>query len=101
MAEPEIVDLNFLARLIERNNAEQREMRGEIADMRRGLLQLIEKAQRHELRFDELERRIVETKDDMELMIRSELMGRLANFETRMEARFSGFSEDGPPLLTP
>jgi chromosome segregation ATPase len=118
----EIVDLNFLARLIERNNAEQREMRAELADMRgelggvrgdlvdvrndladmrRAILQLIEKAQRHERRFDELEHRIVETKDDMELMIRSELMGRLAHFETRLESRFGGLAEGDQPLLTP
>ena len=136
MPDNETVDLNFLARLIERNITEQREMRAELsgmrvelsgvhgelggvrgelgdmrndlvdvrndlADMRRAILQLIEKAQRHERRFDELEHRIVETKDDMELMIRSELMGRLAHFETKMEERFGGFSESEQPLLTP
>ena len=35
-------------------------------------------------------------------MMRSEVMGRLANFETKMEARFrEGFSEGEQPLLTP
>lgn len=110
------VNLDFLARQIDRVLTEQREMRGElagmredmtvmsreIADMRRATLQLIEKSIRHERRFDELEHRIVETKDDMELMIRSELMGRMAHFESKMEARFSeGFSEPEQPLLTP
>lgn len=78
------------------------EVRNDLADMRRAILQLIEKAQRHERRFDELEHRIVEIKDDMELMIRSEVMGRLAYFETRMETRFrEGFAEGEQPLLTP
>jgi len=103
------VDLNFLAMQIERVLTGQREireemsiMRGDMADMRRAILQLIDKAMRHERRFDELERRIVETKDDIELMMRSQVMGRLANFETRMEARFrEGFSEGEQPLLTP
>lgn len=99
---PDTVDLNFLASLSERILNEQRELRSDVADLRRAVLQLIDKAQRHERRFDELERRIVETKDDMELMIRSELMGRMAHFETRMEARFrEGFSEGDQPLLTP
>ncbi len=96
------VDLNFLASLSERILSEQREIRNDLADMRRAVLQLIDKAQRHERRFDELEHRIVETKDDLGLMIRSELMGRMANFETRMQARMSeGFSEGDQPLLTP
>jgi hypothetical protein len=102
MSEPETVDLNFLARLSERILVEQREMRADMADMRRAILQLIDKSIRHERRFDELEHRIVEAKADIELMMRQEVMGRLANFETRMEARFrEGFSEGEQPLLTP
>jgi len=105
----ETVDLNLLAMLCERILTAQREMREEMvgmrsdmADMRRAILQLIDKAQRHERRFDELEHRIVEAKADIELMMRSEVMGRLANFETKIEMRFrEGFSEGGQPLLTP
>jgi hypothetical protein len=60
------------------------------------------KAQRHERRFDELEHRIVETKDDLELMIRSELIGLMPNFDSRIKARMSeGFSEGDQPLLSP
>lgn len=117
------VDLNFLATQFERVLTGQREirdeqreireeltgirqemsvMRSDMADMRRAILQLIDKAMRHERRFDELERRIVEAKDDIELMMRSEVMGRLAYFETKMEARFrEGFSEGEQPRLTP
>lgn len=57
-----------------------RDIRREMTDQRSLLLALVEQGQR-------LERRISETRDDIELMLRAELMGRLGNFETRFEQR--------------
>jgi hypothetical protein len=57
-----------------------RDIRREMTDQRTLLLALVEQGQR-------LERRISETRDDIELMLRAELMGRLGNFETRFEQR--------------
>jgi hypothetical protein len=51
-----------------------------MADQRDLLLALVEQGQR-------LERRITETRDDIELMLKAELMGRMGNFETRFEQR--------------
>jgi hypothetical protein len=57
-----------------------RDIRREMTDQRTLLLALVEQGQR-------LERRITETRDDIELMLKAELMGRLGNFETRFEQR--------------
>ncbi len=57
-----------------------RDIRREMTDQRALLLALVEQGQR-------LERRISETRDDIELMLKAELMGRLGNFETRFEQR--------------
>jgi hypothetical protein len=57
-----------------------RDIRREMTDQRTLLLALVEQGQR-------LERRITETRDDIELMLKAELMGRMGNFEARFEAR--------------
>jgi hypothetical protein len=64
-----------------------RDIRREMTDQRALLLALVEQGQRLERRMGELERRISEIKDDIELMLKAELMGRLGNFETRFEQR--------------
>jgi hypothetical protein len=56
-----------------------RDIRREMTDQRTLLLALVDQGQR-------LERRISETKDDIELMLKAELMGRMGNFETRFTA---------------
>jgi len=56
------------------------DVRREMADQRDLLLALVEQGQR-------LERRITETRDDIELMLKAELMGRMGNFEARFETR--------------
>lgn len=61
-----------------------RDIRRDLTDQRTLLLSLVDQVQRMERR---LERRISETKDDIELMLKAELMGRMGNFETRFEAR--------------
>jgi hypothetical protein len=64
-----------------------RDIRREMTDQRTLLLALVEQGQRLERRMGELERRISEIKDDIEIMLKAELMGRLGNFETRFEQR--------------
>jgi len=73
------VDLNFLATLAQQNLTEVRELRTELAEVRRLALLISEHTRR-------LDRRMAELRDDLELMIKSELMGRQAHFETRLEA---------------
>ncbi len=57
-------------------------------------------------RIGEFDRRLDEAKDDMELMIRSEMMGRLGNFEVRFERRLEELAETisgspNPPSALP
>lgn len=73
------VDLRFLAELASQNLAELRELKTELGEVRRLTLLVSEHTHR-------LDRRIGELLDDLELMIKSELMGRQAHFETRLEA---------------
>lgn len=84
MSEP---DLTALFRLSEQHlaetravRAEMREQRAEMREQRTLLLALADGLRR-------LERRQVELKDDLELMVRSELMGRTAHMETQAEHR--------------
>jgi hypothetical protein len=53
-------------------------VRSELKDVRSLALQTVEYARR-------LERNGNELKDDLELLLKSEIMGRLSNFETRLE----------------
>lgn len=66
------------------------EVRREMADQRDLLLALVEQGQR-------LERRITETRDDIELMLKAELMGRMGNFESRFEARLEALEAATAP----
>src|SRR5262245_12385384 len=106
----ENVDLTLLAKLARDNLAETKALRGEVADVRTLSLHTVEYMRRMEQRLDTrisgvdarisdldgrishldsrisgLDDRIVGIRDDLEIMLKSELMGRLANFETRME----------------
>ena len=54
-----------------------KEIRKEVRDVRSLLLQTVDHTRR-------IERRVTEQRDDLELMIKSELMGALGNFEVRM-----------------
>lgn len=72
------IDLTFLGRQTEKALAELQKLRRELADVRTLTLQGIEHSRR-------LERNTNELKDDLELLLKSELMGRLGNFEVRME----------------
>ena len=71
---------------------EQVEMRREHAEMRRQngemrsiVLLLADQGRR-------IERKVGEVRDEVELMVKSELMGRLGHFETLIEARFDALA---------
>jgi predicted nuclease with TOPRIM domain len=68
-------------------------IREENGAIRTVLLGLGEQGRRTERRVAKLDRRLDEVKDDMELMIRSEMMGRLGNFEIRFERRLEALAE--------
>jgi hypothetical protein len=74
--------------------AQLRALRRENADFRTLLLGLVAQGQR-------LERRMGEMRDDIELMLKAELMGRLGNFETRVEADIEALANRMRDLETP
>ena len=106
----ENVDLTLLAKLARDNLAETGALRREVGDVRTLSLQTVDYMRRMEQRLDTridgleakiggvddrvraiddrfraLDARMASLREDLELMIKSELMGRLAHFETRME----------------
>ncbi len=80
------VDLTLLTKLAEQTLSEVRQLRKEVADVRTLALQGTEFTRR-------MERRVNELKDDLELMLKSELMGQLTHVETRLEASIDALSE--------
>jgi hypothetical protein len=63
------------------------DVRHEVGEQRLLALALAEQGQRLERRMTDLERRMGEMLGELELMLKTELMGRMGHFETRMEAR--------------
>ncbi len=74
------VTLEMLQALIQRANAEQTAIRRENNENRTLLLATVDQGRR-------IERRLNEITADIELMVKSELMGRLGHFEIQMEGR--------------
>lgn len=74
------VDLQFIGRQLERIFDEQRALRQEMGDVRTLVVGLAEQNRR-------LDRRLLDMQSDLELMIKSEIGGRLTNVESRLEAR--------------
>jgi hypothetical protein len=74
----ETLDLTFLGEQSKKTLTELQKLRRELADVRTLSLQTLEHGRRQE-------RNLGEVKDDLELMLKAELMGRLSNFETRIE----------------
>jgi hypothetical protein len=68
-------------------------VRSDIRDVRTLALALAESHRRLEQRMGQLEGRIDVLKDDLELMIKAELMGRLGNFEIAMDRKFDTLTE--------
>jgi hypothetical protein len=78
-----------------------RSIRGELVEHRTLLIAVVEQGRRLERRMGELERRMGEQKDDIELMLKAEIMGRLGHFETRIEAQIEALSARVANLDTP
>lgn len=78
----ETVSLDFLAKQAKSNMDEMRLVRKDLADMMRLLNGSYELTRR-------IERRQGELRDDMELMVKMELGGSLANIQTSIEASLS------------
>ena len=70
-----------------------KEIRTEQRDQRTLLLQSVEYSRRIERRLDALDRRTGELRDDLELMIKAELMGRLGHFEIQIEHALGRMSD--------
>ncbi len=94
------VTLEFLGRILREVQVEQREQRTELRDMRselrdvhseqRDIRSLLLAQVEHSRRA---EQRIAELRDDLELMLKSELMGRLGHFETQIKRRLDELTE--------
>jgi hypothetical protein len=74
-----------------------REIRAEQAQHRTLILQSIDASRRIEQRLDAritaLDLHVTGLRDDMELLIKSEIMGRMTNFETKFEHRLDKLEE--------
>lgn len=79
-------DITLLARLAEQTLSEVRLLRKEVADVRSLSLQNTDFIRR-------VDRRMGELKDDLELMLKSELMGQLTHVETRIERSLDDLSQ--------
>ena len=65
------------------------------------LLQLVDATRRHDRRFEEIETRISDTRAEIELMLKAELLGRLTHFETQMDERLAQLSDRVSALERP
>lgn len=74
------VDLQSIARQLERVLDEQRLLRREMDDVRSVVVGLADQNRR-------LDRHMTNMQADLELMIKSEIGGRMSNVENRLEAR--------------
>jgi hypothetical protein len=66
-----------------------KEIRVELRDHRTLLLQLADGSRRHDRRFNDIERRLGDLSAELELMVKSELMGRLSHFETQIDEKLA------------
>jgi predicted nucleic acid-binding Zn-ribbon protein len=70
-----------------------KEIRAELREHRTMLLQLIDASRRHDRRLEEVERRIADTRDELELVLKGELLGRLGHFETRIDEKLAQLAD--------
>jgi hypothetical protein len=80
-----VVTLELLQTLMLQSLDQHAATRREIADIRGLALALNDKVQRLEPTLLETRRDMHEIKDDIWIMLKAELMGRLGNFETRID----------------
>jgi hypothetical protein len=70
-----------------------RDTRREQGEQRSLLLSLVEYARKPEQRLDQTERRlhdrIISVRDDLELMLKAQLIAKLTHFETRIDERLA------------
>ena len=88
------VDLQFIAKQLEPVLEEQRLMRREMDDVRALVVGLADQNRR-------IDRHIGDVQADLELMIRSEIGGRMSNLESRIEARTDRQIDELIERLTP
>ena len=81
---PADFSLEALQALVQRSVEEQAAIRRENREIRSLLLSMAEQGRRLEQRMGNLERRIDDLKDDLELMLKAELMGRLGHSKPRL-----------------
>jgi len=100
MAEP---SLEMLQTLILRSLEEHAATRRELADIRGLTLALNDKVQRLDRSVLEMKRDMHEVKDDIWIMLKSELMGRQGQYETRVDLRIDALEEriDSLTVTTP
>ncbi len=84
-----------------------KEIRADLGEHRRLLLQLVEASRRHDRRFEDIERRfadverrIADTRNELELMLKGELLGRLTHFETQIDEKLARLSDRAEALET-
>lgn len=70
-----------------------RQMRTEVQEVRAAALQNAEYARRLEHRMASFEQRLGKLRDDLELSIKAELMGRVGHFETVIEQRLDALGD--------
>ena len=70
-----------------------KEIRVELRDHRTLLLQLGDASRRHDRRFNDLEHRMGDLSGELELMVKSEVMGRLTHFETQIDEKLAQLSD--------
>jgi hypothetical protein len=99
--------LELLRSLMLQSLNEQREMRREVGEQRSLLLALADQGQRLdrrmtdlELRMGGVERRMGEMRDDIELMLKTELMGRMGMFEAQVGHRLDELTDRVAALET-
>lgn len=88
------VDLQFIAKQLEPVLEEQRLMRREMDDVRALVVGLADQNRR-------IDRHIGDVQADLELMIRSEIGGRMSNLGSRIEARTDRQIDELIERLTP
>jgi hypothetical protein len=70
-----------------------KEIRVGLRDHRTLLLQLADGSRRHDRRFNDMERRLGDLSAELELMVKSELMGRLSHFKTQIDEKLAQLSD--------
>jgi hypothetical protein len=86
----ETVDLSFLAKLTQSLLSEMKDMRREMTDVRRLTPRTVDVLRKREQRLDA---RMVAVRDDVELMIKSEVMGNLMYRDSIIEQKIEELGE--------